>query len=335
MTVSLEAVGSPAPAGTADKTLRLRLPATSANLGPGFDTLALALALYLEIEAVAADAYSIAATGRNQEICSRLEGNLLLAVYRDTVRKYTSREAAPLALTTHNGIPLGMGCGSSAASRLAGVALAAYFGELGWSADELDERILAEACLLEGHPDNAAACWLGGFVASGWAGPPRLHAQEKAPGELAQTTSDSQADAGPQAVAAVSIIPPPSWRALLVLPEVPLATTASRAVLPNQYSRADAVLNLQRVAVLTAAFAAGRGDLLASATGDSLHQPYRSTVCALLAPLLPLAGRAGILSVTLSGAGPAVLSSTGERESRQRGDAPGARAVQRRSCCRG
>jgi len=278
----------------ASSGFRLKLPATSANLGPGFDTLALALALSLEIDAEPAEAFAIEATGRNVELCSRLEGNLLIQVYRETVRNWAGREAPPLRLSMRNGIPLGMGCGSSAASRLAAVALAAHFGQLGWSR----ERILDEASHLEGHPDNAAACWLGGFAASGW-------------GEVARAASGSgPGHSGPEArrpVAAISLTPPSEWHALLVLPAAPLATTASRAVLPDQYSRRDTVLNLQRVAVLTAAFATGRADLLGAATGDSLHQPYRAAVCPLLPPLLPLAGRGGILSVTLSGAGPAVL----------------------------
>ncbi len=278
--------------------LRLKLPATSANLGPGFDTLALALALYLEVDAEPADRFSIQATGRNVDICSRLEGNLLLQVYRDTVGSWTGREAQPLALTMRNGIPLGMGCGSSAASRLAGVVMASHFGELGWSG----EQVLAEAARLEGHPDNAAACWMGGFVASAW----------NEPACAGDETDLSQPSAAPggtglRSVAAISIAPPPEWHALLVLPPAPLATVASRAVLPDQYSRRDVVLNLQRVALLTSAFAAGRGDLLRAATADSLHQPFRASVCPLLPLLLPLAGQAGILSVTLSGAGSAVL----------------------------
>ena len=273
--------------------LSLKLPATSANLGPGFDTLALALALYLEIDARVADRYAIEASGRNVDICSRLESNLLLEVYQDTVRRETGQKAPPLALVMRNGIPLGMGCGSSAASRLAGVALASHFGNLGWGRD----RILAEACRREGHPDNAAACWLGGFVVSCW------DETEDETGCLAAQTAAGKGTG----VAALSIAPPSAWHALLVLPAAPLATTASRAVLPAQYSRRDAVLNLQRVALLTAAFAAGRGDLLRTATADSLHQPYRGEVCPLLPLLLPLAGRDGILSVTLSGAGPAVL----------------------------
>ena len=257
------------------KGLHLRLPATSANLGPGFDTLALALDFSLDITAELSGEFSIHATGRNPETCGALERNLLLDVYRRTLAANQS-EAKPLALKVHNEIPLGMGCGSSAAVRLAGVALAAHFGQLDWDR----ERILAEATKLEGHPDNAAACWLGGFVAGCWDGS-RIHA--------------------------VSFAPPQQWRALVVLPDKPLATTASRAVLPAQYSRADVVANLQRVAVLTAAFATGRGELIAEAMRDRMHQPYRSKVCPLLPCLLPLSGTGGVLGVALSGAGPAVL----------------------------
>lgn len=255
--------------------LHLRLPATSANLGPGFDTLALALNLYLDVKAREADSFSIQASGRSAEICGALERNLLLDVYRDTLIA-NRRQIKPLALEVANGIPLGMGCGSSAAVRLAGVSLASHFGGLGWTRDE----ILAEATRIEGHPDNTAACWLGGFVAGCWDGA-RLHA--------------------------VSIAPPSTWRALIVLPEKPLLTVASRAVLPETYSRNDVIANLQRVALLTAAFAVGRADLIAEAMRDCMHQPYRSEVCPLLPKLLPLSGTRGILGVALSGAGPGVL----------------------------
>lgn len=257
------------------RPFQLRLPATSANLGPGFDTLALALDLYLEVNARHADLFSIRASGRSPEICGALDCNLLLDVYRQTLAS-AGREAIPLAIEVQNGIPLGMGCGSSAAVRLAGVALAAHFGDLGWTADQ----ILAEAARLEGHPDNAAACWLGGFVAACWDG---------------------------SKVYAASLAPPENWRALLVLPEKPLATPASRAVLPDNYSRADVVSNLQGVALMTSAFALGRGDLIAEAMRDRMHQPYRSQVCPLLPRLLPLSGTDGVLGVALSGAGPAVL----------------------------
>jgi len=255
--------------------LHLRLPATSANLGPGFDTLAIALNFYLEIHAREAEAFSIHASGRSPEVCGALERNLLLDVYRKTLAAH-EREPRPLALEVNNGIPLGMGCGSSAAVRLAGVALAAHFGKLGWDR----ERILAEAVKLESHPDNAAACWLGGFVAGYWDG---------------------------VKLRAVSLPAPSVWQALVVIPEKPLATVASRAVLPAAYNRADVVANLQRVALLTAAFATGRGEFIAEAMRDRMHQPYRSKVCPLLPRLLPLSGSDSILGVALSGAGPAVL----------------------------
>lgn len=255
--------------------LHLRLPATSANLGPGFDTLALALNLYLDLKVLEADSFSIAATGRNSNVCGALAPNLLLDVYRETLAA-NERDVRPLALEIHNEIPVGMGCGSSAAARLAGVALAAHFGRLAWTRQE----VLAEAVRLEGHPDNAAACWMGGFVAGCWDG---------------------------TKVLAVSIAPPSAWHALIVLPEKPLPTAASRATLPERYSRADVVSNLQRVAVLTAAFASGRPELIAESMRDWMHQPYRSGVCPLLPRLLQLSGTDRVLGVALSGAGPAVL----------------------------
>ena len=254
----------------------IRLPATSANLGPGFDAIALALDLYLEISAEEADTYTINASGRNADQCASLRRNLLLLVYEETLRA-AGREPRPLAIRMVNGIPLGMGCGSSAAARLAGLALANHFGELGWD----NSRVLIEACRLEGHPDNAAACWLGGFTVASGEG---------------------------EAMRAISITPPAHWTAIVVLPERPLSTSEARAVLPDSYSRADATANVQSAALLTAAFHSGREDVLQYAMADRFHQPYRAGVCPLLPLLLPLAGQSRILGVALSGAGPAVLA---------------------------
>jgi homoserine kinase len=259
---------------TGMKKVQLRLPATSANLGPGFDAMALALELFLEIEAVPADRFSIVATGRNPNICGGLNRNLLIQTY-ESVLAAEQRPVVPLELRMGNGIPVGMGCGSSAAVRLAGVALASAFGGLEWDA----AKIVEQAVRLEGHPDNVAACWHGGLTIAAIA----------------------------QQLAIVSIPPPPDWRAFLVLPETPVATAKARAMLPDSYERQDVVMNVQCVALLTAAFALGRPDLMQLATRDRLHQPYRSQLCPLLPALLPLAGSHGVMSVTLSGAGPAVM----------------------------
>jgi homoserine kinase len=263
------------PISNAGGKLRLRLPATSANLGPGFDTAAVALDLFLDIEAEAADRFSIEATGRDADQCGQTSNNLVLELYRKVLDE-NGREIVPLRIRMDNQIPLGMGCGSSASGRLAAIALAVHFGALGWSG----ERILAEASALEGHPDNAAACWLGGFVAA------------RGEGEI---------------LSVARVEAPADWRAVVVLPTEPLATSKARAVLPERYSREDVVANLQSVALLTLAFAQGRGELLRTAMEDCIHQPYRSSICPLLPLLLPLAGTAGILGVALSGAGPGVL----------------------------
>jgi homoserine kinase len=255
--------------------LRLRLPATSANLGPGFDAAAIAFDFFLDVKAHPAAEFSIAATGRNSDRCGQLEDNLVLEVYKDLLRR-EGMPIIPLAIRMNNGIPLGMGCGSSAAGRLAAIALADHFGQLGWSS----QQILEEATALEGHPDNVAACWLGGFVAAACEG---------------------------RTVHVARVVPPADWRAIVVLPSIPLPTSEARDLLPECYTRADVVVNIQSVALLGLAFAQGRGDLLRVAMNDRIHQPYRAAICRLLPPLLPLAGHHGILGAALSGAGSAVL----------------------------
>ena len=255
--------------------LRLRLPATSANLGPGFDSVAVALDFFLEIEASPAQEFSIVARGRDAMRCARLEDNLILEAYKRILTTH-ERSIVPLAIQMKNGIPLGMGCGSSAAGRLAAIALANHFGRLGWATD----RVLEEAYALEGHPDNVAACWLGGFAAVACEG---------------------------KAVHVARVIPPPEWRALIVLPADPLPTSRARSVLPASYPLADVVSNLQSVSMLGLAFAQARADLLRVAMCDRIHQPYRSSICPLLPLLLPLVGEHGILGAALSGAGPSVL----------------------------
>jgi homoserine kinase len=255
--------------------IHLRLPATSANLGPGFDALGLAMALYLTIDAAEAASFHIDATGRNPDLCAVLDKNLILTTYIDVLANLGFK-APPLHLQLHNEIPLGMGCGSSAAALLAGVLLANHFGDLNWTG----QQILEEACCREGHPDNVAACFLGGMTVS---------AMLK--NDLFTATCGENLN----------------WSLFLALPSASLATEKARALLPATYSREDAVANIQATALLVAAFAQGRGELLRAAMQDRIHQPYRMEACPLLPLLLPMVETPGVLGVALSGAGPSVL----------------------------
>jgi homoserine kinase len=250
----------------------LKLPATSANLGPGFDAVGLAMRLYLTIEAEEAREFAIDASGRDSDLCGALEGNLILTTYLALL----GSGAPKLRLKLHNEIPLGMGCGSSAAALLAGVVLANHFGALGWS----PQAVLEEACRREGHPDNVAACFYGGMTVS----------SDQA-GRIVATTCGETL----------------GWRLLLALPRASLATEKARALLPETYSRADAVVNVQNTALLVAAFALDRPELLQVAMQDRIHQPYRMAACPLLPKLLPLMGTPAVYGVALSGAGPSVL----------------------------
>lgn len=271
-------------ASKSKNSFRLTLPATSANLGPAFDAAALAMDFYLKIDARAADKFSITATGRDAEICGRLEDHLLLNTYRELLRK-ARRPVTPLSLRIDNEIPIGKGCGSSAAARLAGIALAVHFGRLRWT----DVQIIGEASRREHHPDNAAACWMGGLT-------------------IARMQGETEAQT-------VSIRPKGKWPLLLAVPDQSLATEEARRVLPAHYSRADAVTNIQNCMLLLAAFSQGRHDLLASALEDRIHQPYRAALCPLLPCLQELKGKYGILGAVLSGAGPSVLMFLDPRES--------------------
>ena len=261
---------------SAVQALELILPATSANLGPAFDAAALALKLFLKIRARTAPEFSLQARGRDSELCGQIENHLILTTYREVLQAEKT-PVRPLAVRIDNQIPIGKGCGSSAAARLAGIALAVHFGGLHWT----DSRIVGEASRREHHPDNAAACWMGGLA-------------------IARLSADGDAQIA-------RIAPQGNWSLLLAVPPQSLSTEQARRVLPSQYSRADAVTNVQNSMLLLAAFIQGRRDLLAPALDDRLHQPYRASLCPLLPALKKLSAESSVLGVALSGAGPSVL----------------------------
>jgi homoserine kinase len=266
----------PSRPSSADRSLRLVLPATSANLGPAFDAAALALDFYLRVHAERAPDFFITAEGRDSHICARMDNHLIVSTYCEVLES-ENRKIAPLRIHIQNEIPIGKGCGSSAAARLAGIALAVHFGHLRWK----DDRIVGEASMREHHPDNASACWMGGLT-------------------VARMANQVQAQV-------VEVKPKGSWPLLLAVPEAPLSTEQARRALPFQYSRADAVTNIQNSMLLLSVFTQNRQDLLPFALEDRIHQPYRAPLCPLLPAIKELTGDSGILGAALSGAGPSVL----------------------------
>jgi homoserine kinase len=267
--------------------LHLVLPATSANLGPAFDAAALALDLYITVDARPAPSFAIAATGRDREICQCLENHLILATYSEILQAQGA-EIIPLSLRIENDIPIGKGCGSSAAARLAGIAMANHFGRLRWT----DAQIIGEASRREHHPDNASACWMGGLA-------------------VARMSGEAEAQV-------IGIPPKGKWPLLLAVPDQALSTEEARRVLPAQYSRADVVTNIQNSMLLLAAFTQGRHDLLSYALEDRIHQPYRAALCPLLPCLQELTAKPGVLGAALSGAGPSVIVFLDPRSSAHR-----------------
>jgi len=253
----------------------VRVPASSANLGPGFDALGLALGVYLDCRFRASERLSITAAGRDAEVISTGEDNLIWQTAQSVAADV--RMVSPLIeLAIHNEIPLGKGLGSSAAALTAGVIIADRLLGLGWR----PLRILDEAARLEGHPDNVAACVLGSIVASA-------------------------IDEG-GAVRAVRLELPASFGVALVVPDFVLPTSEARAALPSCYSREDAVFNVQRAALLIAALATGATSAFPAALEDRFHQPYRAPLVPGLADILKLRAP-GLLGCALSGAGPSVL----------------------------
>lgn len=259
--------------------MQVRVPASSANLGPGFDCLGLALGVYLTCRFERAPHLSIRVSGRDAEQISTGENNLIwqtaLAVAAD-VATDVDDILPPIALEIENDIPLGKGLGSSAAALTAGVVIADHLLGLHWKA----HRILDEAAKIEGHPDNVAACVLGSIVASA-------------------------TDAG-GAVRAVRVELPSNYGVAVVVPDFVLPTSHSRNVLPQNYSKSDAVFNVQRSALLIAALATGATSAFPAALEDRMHQPYRYALVPGLEEMVKLRAP-GLLGCALSGAGPSIL----------------------------
>ena len=261
------------------KRVRVTVPASSANLGPGFDCLGLALSLYhsLTVTERPGSGLEIQVTGESADLISKTEDN---AVYQAMLEVFEASgyERGHLTLESHSEIPMSSGLGSSAAATLAGLAA----GKLltGQALDHHD--LLSVGVSIEGHSDNMVPSLLGGF---------------------------SVACAGEGgSVDCIRLDVPMGVEASVAVPDFPLSTIESRRVLPKTVPFDDAVHNHAKVALLTAAIATGGLEFLRRAMEDRLHQPHRARLIVGFEEVCAAARDGGAVGVALSGAGPAIIA---------------------------
>lgn len=258
--------------------VRVQVPATTANLGPGFDCLGMALKFHntVEMSVHTEKRLSIEVLGEGAQEIARDESNL---VYRAALLLFRKVNFNPpgLRIRLINNIPLARGLGSSAAAVVGGLVAANIL-----AGNRVPFReVLNMAHQLEGHPDNVAPALMGGVVVA-----------VAVEGE----------------VRCLKIDPPPGLKVAVAIPDFHLATQAAREVLPQQVGLADAVYNLSRAALLVASLQQGRLDMLSTAMEDRLHQPYRASLVPGLKKVLAAARLAGARGACLSGAGPTVVA---------------------------
>jgi homoserine kinase len=266
----------------ASKWFEVRLPASTSNLGPGFDCFGLALKLYLTVRATPVPKAQVPCRVRTTGVQENrtLPRNSANLIYRAMAfaAKHEGLSLPPVDLAVHNEIPLASGLGSSAAAIVGGIKLCGLLCQHEMS----DQKVQNYATEFEGHPDNVAATMYGGFVTS--------------------CINDSGE------VVSLKFDWPEQIRIVVVSPHSQLPTHVARAALPRTLSRADAVYNLRRTALFTGALTKGRYDLFWEAMHDRLHQPRRESLVPGLAEALALPQLPGLLGVALSGAGPSILA---------------------------
>ncbi|NMP21673.1 homoserine kinase [Sulfobacillus harzensis] len=254
----------------------IKVPATAANLGSGFDTLGLALSLSLDVWFSEAKEVSISVRGEGQGIVPEGPDNLVWRTAATLYREVSGKPIPPGRVTVKSRIPLARGLGSSAAAIVAGLTLANTLLPKRLSREEL----LAIATRLEGHPDNVAAAIYGGFILA-W---------------------------DDQGAIRVQNYPAPDLRCLLLIPDYRVSTEDARRVLPASVPIQDAVFNAQRLALWIDAVNRRDWSHLRQAGEDRLHQPYRQKLVAGMGPLIEAALSHGAAFSALSGSGPTILS---------------------------
>ncbi|MCE5201939.1 MAG: homoserine kinase [Synergistaceae bacterium] len=264
-----------------DPLITLRVPATSANLGSGFDSIGMAVSLYniFKVVAIMAEGeYEVEVQGEGSRELSDPKANLVINAYEETCRRW-GVHAPGFSLWCHNIIPLGRGLGSSAGAVVAGVLIAKHL--TGSCADE--DELLRAMTIIEGHPDNVAPCFLGGMVVSCWDGEDLRYVQLPAL--------------------------PPEVLCVVAVPDERVNTSDARKALPKQVPFEDAVFNLGRAALLTAAWATRKWEYLKWGMDDRLHQQYRSRLFkggdAIFSRVKELPE---CISVAISGSGPSIIA---------------------------
>jgi homoserine kinase len=258
--------------------IRVSVPATTANLGPGFDVLALALELENTYDVwEIGSSLQIEVAGEGAHFIPRDQSNLFFSTMQ-TFYALAGYQSPGLLIREYNRIPLARGLGSSAATILAALTAARYLSGYGMD----DDRLLDMACQLEGHGDNMTAAMRGGFVLS-----LELPGQKRIVRKL---------------------LWPIQLGVVAFIPELLVSTESAREVLPAGYSREDLVFNLSRVALLLSALQEGRFEDLRVAVEDRAHQPYRAELVPGLSRIIAAAEEAGAFGAMLSGAGPTVVA---------------------------
>jgi len=261
-----------------NRTVKFKVPATSANLGPGFDCLALALGIYDEIEMKLADTVQVSVKGEGEKELATDENNLMVKVVQHLFRQ-AGKPFSGIHIKAKNAIPLTKGLGSSSA---------AIVGSL-YGANELlgrpfkREELFNFASHLEGHPDNVAAAIFGGFTIS-W-----------------RENGDAKA---------LSFAPPSNLKVILGIPDFEVYTIRARNILPAVWSKEDVVFTLGRACLLSASMVSKKYDFLKAACEDRLHEPYRGKLVPGYEQIREQVHEMGGLGVAISGSGPSVLAFT-------------------------
>ncbi|TXJ13549.1 homoserine kinase [Brachyspira aalborgi] len=263
------------------KLITFKIPATSANIGSGFDSVGLALNLYNEIHIYENDnskkiEFEIFGEGEN-EISKK--DNMIYSAMKLVFKKLKSKPNKGYIIKCINRIPLSRGLGSSSAAIIGGLLCSNFI--LG-NKLKIEKDILNMAVQIEGHPDNVAPAILGGIVAG-----------------VVKKEEDFKY---------IKIKPPKNLKAIVSIPDFYLSTEIARNILPKEITRKDAIFNISRAALLTSALFSNRLDLLEIATEDKIHQDYRAKFIPNLNQLFKETKKAGAYSVTISGAGSSILA---------------------------